>query len=46
MKNYLVIYYAPTMDQSAAPSAAQMEEAMKPWMEWKAKIEAQVVEVK
>lgn len=44
MKNYLVIYYAPAQDQTAAPSAAQMEEAMKPWFAWKAKIESNIVD--
>jgi len=44
MKNYLVIYYAPAMDQASAPSAAQMEEAMKPWFAWKAKIENNIVD--
>ena len=39
MKKFVVIYHAPTsvMEQMANATPEQMQEGMKPWMEWKAR---------
>jgi len=47
MKKFVVIYYAPAtaMEAMANATPEQMEEGMKPWMEWAAKAGDRLVDL-
>ena len=47
MKKFIVIYHSPAsaMEQSQEASSDDMQEAMKPWMEWAAKCGEGLVEL-
>ena len=47
MKNYIIIYHAPaeSLEASGEQTPEQIEENMKPWMEWAGRLGSQLVDL-